>query len=529
MSRVARCRLAHGLRCLLGVLYLLVAGTARAEVTRYALYVGNDRGGVGEAPLRYARADARKVSTVLRELGDFRSENTVLLEEAGAEEVQRVLIELNARIRGEADLGRETVLFVYYSGHADAAGLHLGDDVLPLTLLQRLVQGSPATFRILVLDACRSGALTRVKGARAVEPFAVSLAAPLGSEGIAFLTSSTEDEDAQESDALRGSFFTHHFVSGLRGAADTSRDGAVSLEEAYAYAYAHTLRASSSTRHGLQHPSFRLDLKGRGAVPLTWLWRSARGAHLSLPSGHAFLLFAGDPLGPVVAEVGQHDRARTLALEPGSYFVRARGRDYLLEGNVTLDGGRHTSVDPAALDRVEYARLARKGGSERLLAHGPWLGYQARTPLWPEASVCHGARGGYALDFPELTLSLGVGVCRSRFDNDVLRARADEASVGLSLRRVLDLPLVSFAFGGELGVGVQRQAFDTPGRAPARHGWLLFPGVVVGLSVEIGGGFHGFVDGIGRLSIFRERRADASEGTTAVGSLQLIAGVGKRF
>src|SRR5690606_8529091 len=154
--------------------------------------------------------------------------------------------------------------------------------------------------------------------------------------------------------------------------------------------------------------------------------------------------------------------------------------------SVTLDGGRDTTLDLAELERVEYARLARKGGSERSYAHGPWLGYQVRTPLWPEASACHGARGGYALDFPELTLSLGLGVCRSGFDNEVLSARADEASVDVSLRRVLDLPLVSVAFGGELGVGVLRQAFDTPGRAPARHAWLLFPGVLVGLTAEVG-------------------------------------------
>lgn len=526
MSSAVTSRLAPAL---LGVLCLLLAGVVRAEVTRYALFVGNDRGGAGEALLRYARADARKVSTVLRELGGFRPENTVLLEEAGAAEVQRVLIELNARIRAESDLGRETMLFAYYSGHADATSLHLGEDALALALLQRLVQGSSATFRILVLDACRSGAVTRVKGARPSEPFAVALAAPLGSEGVAFLTSSAEDEDAQESDELKGSFFTHHFVSGLRGAADSGRDGAVSLEEAYAYAYAHTLRASSRTRHGLQHPSFRLDLKGHGAVPLTWLWHAERGAHLTLPRGHAVLLLADNELGPVVAEVGHHDRARTLALEPGVYFVRARARDSLLEGSVMLQAGGHASVDPSALDRVEYARLARKGGTERLRAHGPWLGYHLRTPLWSAASLCHGARGGYALDFPELTLSLGLALCRSRFENDVLSARSDEASVELGLSRVLDLPVISVALGSELGVGVLRQSFETAGRAPARYGWLLFPGLLVGLSADIAGGFHAFVDTVGRLSIFRQRRADTSEDTTAAAGLQLTLGAGKRF
>ena len=34
------------------------------------------------------------------------------------------------------------------------------------------------------------------------------------------LTSSSADEDAQESDAIAGSYFSHHLVSGLRGSAD---------------------------------------------------------------------------------------------------------------------------------------------------------------------------------------------------------------------------------------------------------------------------------------------------------------------
>jgi hypothetical protein len=57
-------------------------------------------------------------------------------------------------------------------------------------------------------------ALTRVKGGHAIPPFAVAPPS-IASEGVAFLTSSAANEDAQESDALSGSFFTHYLVSGL--------------------------------------------------------------------------------------------------------------------------------------------------------------------------------------------------------------------------------------------------------------------------------------------------------------------------
>jgi hypothetical protein len=45
----------------------------------------------------------------------------------------------------------------------------------------------------------------------------------VGAAGTAILSSSTADETSQESDRLRGSFFSHHLVNALRGAAD--RDG----------------------------------------------------------------------------------------------------------------------------------------------------------------------------------------------------------------------------------------------------------------------------------------------------------------
>ena len=41
-------------------------------------------------------------------------------------------------------------------------------------------------------------------------------------QGFAFLSSSSADEDAQESDRIGASFFTYYFVTGLRGAAGSS-------------------------------------------------------------------------------------------------------------------------------------------------------------------------------------------------------------------------------------------------------------------------------------------------------------------
>ena len=52
-------------------------------------------------------------------------------------------------------------------------------------------------------------------------------------EGDVYITSTGPNEPAQEWEALGGGLFTHHLLSGLRGAADRDTDGRVTLFEAY--------------------------------------------------------------------------------------------------------------------------------------------------------------------------------------------------------------------------------------------------------------------------------------------------------
>jgi hypothetical protein len=96
--------------------------------------------------------------------------------------VQGALTALNDRI---CTRGEPAVLVVFYSGHADALALHLGGGALALERLEQLVRGSAATLRLLIVDACRSGALTRSKGGLA-GGWAVDLPAfSLGACGVA--------------------------------------------------------------------------------------------------------------------------------------------------------------------------------------------------------------------------------------------------------------------------------------------------------------------------------------------------------
>ena len=478
--------------------------TAEARIQRFALLVGNNRGSPEDHALRYAEADAAKIAQVLRDLGGFEPADMVLLRGEDTATMRRTLITLNDRIRSaEALPNTDTLLFVYYSGHADGRSLRLGPTRFDYRELAQLVRGSAAKFRVLVVDSCRSGTLTRVKGGQLVAPFAVG-ETTLGSEGMAFLTAASANEDAQESDALGGSFFTHALVSGLLGAADDNGDGAVVIDEAYRYAYDATRRATSRTFSGTQHPTFEFNVKGFGALVLTWPGRAnPNRAMLVFPPGISYLLMAGSDQGQVVGEVGEFDAARSLSVPPGRYFVRGRARDHLLEGTVAVVAGQRRQIDARQLQRVAYARLVRKRAGVQRASYAGEIGFAMRRPLTLEMKPCTGALLGARRDQPSFGLSVRLGYCRSAFENPTLRARIDELELSGAVDHTWDLRKVSLVAGGGGGGRLVLQHFETLGRAPSRRSLAPFGFALAGLQVPLAGRTYAEVDGRVEVHLFR--------------------------
>ncbi|HWU86720.1 MAG TPA: caspase family protein, partial [Kofleriaceae bacterium] len=293
----------------IAVLVIAWAAPARADTERFAVVIGHNTGAADEQQLRYAESDAQRFADLLGDIGGVPVENQVVLRGRTAEQVRRAMISTNERIRTSLRSGAGSVLFVYYSGHGDADALHLGDTRLPLRELESLVRGSPADVRVLVIDSCRSGSITRIKGGRPAPPLALATAAPLLGEGMIVLTASTLSEDAQESDQLGGSFFTHYLLSGLRGAADEDGDRIVTLAEAFSYTRDQTIIASSRTLAGTQHPTFHYDLRGRADLVLADLG-GATSAHgkLTLPAGVTWLVTRTMSSRTVVGEIAADAR-----------------------------------------------------------------------------------------------------------------------------------------------------------------------------------------------------------------------------
>jgi hypothetical protein len=510
------------------LVHLASAQPAHADVQRFAIVVGNNEGDAVDGQLRYAESDATRVYEVLRDLGGFAPANMLLLEGEDARTLEETIIAVNERVRlALSHSGSQVMLFVYYSGHADADSLHLKGTRLPLRLFSQLIYGSAATFRLMVLDACHSGALTRAKGGHIVEPFPLLTEDVLPGNGLAVLAANAAHEDAQESEDIRGSFFTHAFVSGLMGAADQDGDGAVSLSEVYQYAYGATLRNTSGTLYGTQHPTFRFDFAGQGAVVLTRpeSFTRARGT-LHFPSGINFLVLREGADGAVVGEVSPYDRRRSLSVRPGGYFIRGRGRDVIFEGHVALSAGTVVHVDPSSMERIEYARLVRKGaesdGMVHTLATGPWF----RTPLSNADSGCVGGFLAYTADLEHLGVRARGGMCTSRFSNRRVQATTNEYDLDLRLGHTWDVASFAFDLGLGAGAALFTQRFETRGHGTPRDSLSPYLLIGAGASHVLRAGYALGVDISGETHLLRMQSDDGVHSELA---LRVTAALAKAF
>ncbi|MCQ2123032.1 MAG: caspase family protein [Fibrobacter sp.] len=311
------------------------------SIDRYVIAISANNGGKGRPMLRYAESDAKAFAAVLKEMGGVPRNNIFLVQEPSVSYLENHFDNLDKIINlKKGQSGRDEVL-VYYSGHADEKGLRLGNEVYPWTALRKRVDELGADVKIAVIDACGSGAITRAKGGVAVPAFMVDQSSDM--RGYAFITSSTQDESSQESDKLRGSFFTHSLVSGLRGAGDASGDGKVTLSEAYQFAFNETLQKTEATMGGAQHPSRDMNLAGTGDVVMTDLRSTSAG--LDLDENVDGRLFIRDAHGELLAELNKKSgHAMSLGLPAGKYTIRLERPAEFKEASIVLAEGKREKL-----------------------------------------------------------------------------------------------------------------------------------------------------------------------------------------
>jgi hypothetical protein len=524
----------------------LLARPAQAGTRRFAVIVGNNQGSGAQPPLRYAEDDAAKLAGVLTELAGVAPGDLQLLRGGRVADLLAALDRVKTQASRLQPPGERALLIFYFSGHSDGLGLELGRERLAFAELRERLRRSGTDVRLAIIDSCKSGSLLAAKGGRLLPAFQIRLSSDLASRGEAFLTSSAADELALESREIRGSFFTHHLVSGLRGAADGSGDGKVTLAEAYQYAFAHTVSATSGTVVGPQHPGYDYRLTGEGDLVLTELHRPA--AQVVLPGGfERFLLVGGRRHPAVLAELsgGQPGEATTgrrgpvkVAVPDGPLEVRAWQNGRYFIARLDLGKGQVHTLALADLREAPVPVTVSKGDDAEPVspARPParidlWVGAGVQRPVSVGVPVMGAYRvflASAATHGPTVSLTVAEGSGQSGPTQYLDLAATAQVGYRIGLLRQLPARVALFGafhlWGGlEAGGGVVSQRLSFSGVWSSSG--LFTGGGVVGLALQLGRSPLWFsIDGTLPVWVFKR---DA--GSTASFVPSGLAALGTRF
>lgn len=221
-------------------------------------------------PLKYAVNDAMAFFSHLVEYNQVPRENVILLLEEEAN-LMRLRSALGIHLKNKA--AKEDMVIIYFAGHGaterdatsvDGDGLEkylLPHDVdpkelyataMPMEEISRVFGRIRSERLVFIVDSCYSGA----SGGRTISLSDVRagisdgfLDRITGGKGKIILTASGANEVSAEKDELQHGVFTHFLLEGLRGQADTDRDGLITVDEVYTYVSKQVPQATNQEQH----------------------------------------------------------------------------------------------------------------------------------------------------------------------------------------------------------------------------------------------------------------------------------------
>lgn len=361
---------------LLAVFPLRGKTTDKSSWKRYALIVGANDGGPERTRLRYAVNDADALRQVLEDLGGADEEGTLYLPDPNGDTFFSAFHELSRKIEKEKGLHSRTEFIFYYSGHSDERHILFSRERIPYSAVRSAIDTMATDVRIVILDSCASGAFTQTKGGKKRAPFMLDKAYDM--KGFAFMSSSSSDEVSQESERLKGSFFTHNLVAGLRGAADMNQDGRITLTEAYQYTFDHTLSQTANTISGPQHPHKNIQMEGTGDVVITDIRRSPYRLIFD-KDVHGTLLLSNSR-GQLVIELHKSfGREMEIGLEPDIYRIINIRNNHYYESRIQLRDETPRILSAARFSPIQPVPTASRGD----LPPDPLNAYAKENPPLP--------------------------------------------------------------------------------------------------------------------------------------------------
>lgn len=315
-------------------------------VDRYAIFVGSNIGGKNNQRLLYAGSDAIAFQKTMNEIGGIPKSNAILLLDPSKDDLDNAMETVSELIRKNREQSKRSEFLFYYSGHSDENALLLGNANYDYSGLKAAITNIPSDVHVVILDSCYSGNFIRTKGGQRKKPFLLDDSSVV--KGHAYLSSSSSQEFSQESDEIGSSFFTNAMLTGLRGAADSSGDKKVTLNELYSYAFNETLSKTENTSAGPQHPNYNITLVGSGDLVLSDISNSE--CVLSLVSELKGRVIIRDSKGKLVSEINKTaGNPVFLAIEKGSYTTTLITETVTMQGAFTLESGRVYELSSGSL------------------------------------------------------------------------------------------------------------------------------------------------------------------------------------
>ena len=135
------------------------------------------------------------------------------------------------------------ILVFVYSGHGNDGYIACGNNHVNFSDIKRIMSGSRARRKLVIIDACYSGSFSNTKHGT------------LTGENVIVITASRRNEESGELMGAKNSFFFEVLLAALNGKADDNNDGVITAKEFYSYAK--PIFEGSKYMH--QHPT----MKGR--------------------------------------------------------------------------------------------------------------------------------------------------------------------------------------------------------------------------------------------------------------------------
>lgn len=337
---------------------IILASSSASDTTtkKAAIVIGSNAAAPGRHKLRYAHNDANEVAAVLTEVAGFSSDSVHLLLEPEPKELLRRIEDVTQSLIHSSE---KTLLFFYYSGHSDQEFIFPSGTAVSFEDIRVRIDNPRIGVRLGIIDSCRGGAWTGTRGLSEAPVFEVKNVTPLSNEGSVLIASSSGLESAHETEQYEGGFFTHHWNAALRGSGDQNEDGIVSLTEAFEYAKRYTITDTALIAETTQHPSFRMNLRGRNDLPLVQLDKQATLVSIDQVKGPIQLVHLGSGL--VILEVPKGQRTVKLAIEPGHYLARIREQGHTRAYKFVVEAETPLSVREDQLELMGQNELAARG------------------------------------------------------------------------------------------------------------------------------------------------------------------------